>query len=44
MTFINEKSVYTKFLKGYNIIFSALVVQLIKFLLNGFLRFFKLFY
>ena len=37
MTFINEKSVYTKFLKGYNIVFSGLVIQLIKLLFDGFL-------
>ena len=42
MTFINKESVNTKFLKGYNIIFTALVIELFKFLLYGFSRFFKL--
>ena len=36
MAFINKKPVYTKFLKGYNIIFFRLVIEFIKFLLDGF--------
>ena len=28
MTFINKKPVYTEFFKGYNIVLSALIVQL----------------
>ncbi len=36
MTFINKKPVYTKFLKGYNIIFFRLVIEFIKFLLDRF--------
>ena len=37
MAFINKKPVYTKFLKGYNIIFFRLVIEFIKFLLDRFL-------
>ena len=37
MAFINKKSVYTKFLKGYNIIFFRLVIEFIKFLPDRFL-------
>ena len=37
MAFINKKPVYTKFLKGYNIIFFRLVIEFIKFLPNRFL-------
>ena len=34
---VNKKPVYTKFLKGYNIIFLRLVIEFIQFLTNGFL-------
>ena len=44
MAFINKKSVYTKFLKGYNIIFFRLVIEFIKFLPDRFLLLFKLLY
>lgn len=37
MAFINKKPVYTKFLKGYNIIFFRLVIEFIKFLPDRFL-------
>ena len=42
MALINEQPVNAKLLKGYDIIFPALVVQLIQLLLNGFFRLFKL--
>ena len=42
MALINEKSVYTKFLKGNNIILSGLVVEFVELLLDGFLRAFQL--
>ena len=42
MALINEKSVYTKFLKGNNIILSGLVVEFVELLLDRFLCAFQL--
>ena len=44
MTFINKKPVYAEFFKGYNIVLSALIVQLLQLYGQRFFCFFKLFY